>query len=96
MLSCPHAAPAAQVVYASAGRNHSAVVTANGESYTFGLNQYGQLGTGSVKKSKGAEDQALTPQLVRKDGTANTACSSALCLPGLLSTRCCRSVVSRP
>ncbi len=53
-----------QVVYASAGRNHSAVVTATGESYTFGLNQYGQLGTGSVKKSKGSEDQALTPQLV--------------------------------
>ena len=60
----PRAAPAVQVVYASAGRNHSAVVTATGESYTFGLNQYGQLGTGSVKKSKGAEDQALTPQLV--------------------------------
>jgi len=53
-----------QVVYASAGRNHSAVVTATGESYTFGPNPYGQLGTGSVKKSKGSEDQALTPQLV--------------------------------
>lgn len=52
-----------KVVGASAGRNHTAVVTATGESYSFGLNSYGQLGTGSVKKLKGAEDMALTPQL---------------------------------
>lgn len=50
---------------ASAGRNHTSVFTANGESFSFGLNNYGQLGTGNVKKSKGAEDMALTPQLVR-------------------------------
>lgn len=69
-------------------------MTATGESYTFGLNQYGQLGTGSVKKSKGAEDQALTPQLVRKDGAANTACSSiCACLvcsaPDVVVSRSC-------
>lgn len=43
-------------------------MTAGGESYSFGLNSYGQLGTGSVKKLKGAEDMALTPQLVRGPG----------------------------
>ena len=37
-----------RVVAASAGKNHTAVVTAAGESFTFGLNQYGQLGTGQV------------------------------------------------
>ncbi len=64
-MSAPLPPPLVQVVAASAGRNHSAVVTATGESYSFGLNSYGQLGTGSVKKAKGAEDMALTPQLVR-------------------------------
>ncbi|KAI7839928.1 hypothetical protein COHA_006322 [Chlorella ohadii] len=63
-----------KVVYASAGRNHSAVVTATGESYTFGLNQYGQLGTGSVKKSKGAEDQALTPHLALVSKATKVGC----------------------
>ena len=55
-----------KIVAGSAGKSHSAVVTATGESYTFGLNQYGQLGTGQVKKLKGAEDMSLTPQLVRR------------------------------
>jgi hypothetical protein len=40
------------------------VVTATGESFTFGLNSAGQLGTGSVKKVKGGEDMSLVPQKV--------------------------------
>lgn len=31
------------------GKHHSAVVTDNGESYTFGSNLHGQCGTGSIK-----------------------------------------------
>lgn len=54
-----------KVVGGSAGKSHSAVVTDGGESYTFGLNQYGQLGTGAVKKVKGGEDTVLTPVKVR-------------------------------
>jgi alpha-tubulin suppressor-like RCC1 family protein len=53
-----------KVVGGSAGKSHSAVVTATGESFTFGLNSAGQLGTGSVKKVKGGEDMSLVPQKV--------------------------------
>lgn len=70
-----------KVVGGSAGRNHSAVITATGESYTFGLNQYGQLGTGSVKKVKSGEDTALTPQLVSPAGGMGCdAAQSARCM----------------
>ena len=31
------------------GKHHSAVVTSDGESYTFGSNLYGQCGTGTLK-----------------------------------------------
>lgn len=87
MRPLPRAPPPAQVVGASAGRNHTAVVTATGESYSFGLNSYGQLGTGSVKKLKGAEDMALTPQLVgaaplppaEREGRACCCCCCFCC-----------------
>lgn len=63
-----------KIVAASAGRNHTTVVTASGESYSFGLNNYGQLGTGSVKKLKGAEDCVLTPQLSLVSKCSKVAC----------------------
>ena len=39
------------------GKHHSAVVTNNGESYTFGSNLHGQCGTGSIKSKEKAEGQ---------------------------------------
>ena len=59
------------VTGAACGRHHTVVVTAAGESFSFGLNAQGQLGTGSVKKFKGGEDMQLTPQqaAVSKCGT---------------------------
>ena len=55
-----------KVLGGATGRSHSAVFTAAGESFTFGLNSAGQLGTGSVRKAKGGgEDMQFTPQTVR-------------------------------
>ncbi|KAG9443066.1 hypothetical protein H6P81_018920 [Aristolochia fimbriata] len=38
-----------KVVKAGAGRNHTVVVTEDGNSFAFGLNKHGQLGSGSLK-----------------------------------------------
>lgn len=45
------------------GRHHSVVFTSEGESFAWGLNQQGQLGTGSIKKQsvKGFEDIQPSP-----------------------------------
>eukprot|EP00271_Cylindrocystis_brebissonii_P013204 TRINITY_DN32856_c0_g1_i2.p1 TRINITY_DN32856_c0_g1~~TRINITY_DN32856_c0_g1_i2.p1 ORF type:complete len:525 (+),score=120.90 TRINITY_DN32856_c0_g1_i2:199-1773(+) len=37
------------VVKAAAGRKHSSIITEDGSSFSWGLNQHGQLGTGSLK-----------------------------------------------
>ncbi|XP_020245263.1 protein RCC2 isoform X2 [Asparagus officinalis] len=38
-----------KVVRAGAGRNHTVIVTEDGDSFSFGMNKHGQLGTGSIK-----------------------------------------------
>ncbi|CAI9116887.1 OLC1v1018168C1 [Oldenlandia corymbosa var. corymbosa] len=38
-----------KIVKAGAGRNHTVVVTADGDSFAFGFNKHGQLGSGSAK-----------------------------------------------
>lgn len=46
------------------GKHHSAVVTSDGESYTFGSNLHGQCGTGTLKSKDKAEGEwcmVLTP-----------------------------------
>ena len=52
-----------RVVSAACGRFHSVVVTDEGESFSFGLNTYGQLGAGPPAKKlpKGAEDAHALP-----------------------------------
>eukprot|EP00798_Chlamydomonas_sp_ICE-L_P030066 gene30066-35035_t len=73
------------VVSASAGKFHSSVVTKSGASYTWGLNQQGQLGMGSIKKGptqvvKGApkfEDMQLSPVKASLPvGVTATACGA--------------------
>eukprot|EP00775_Hariotina_reticulata_P006166 gene6166-6404_t len=47
---------------ASGGKHHTAVVLQTGESWTWGLNGQGQLGTGSIRKGKNVgEDTQLLP-----------------------------------
>lgn len=41
-----------KVVKAGAGRNHTVVVTEDGNSLSFGWNKHGQLGSGSVKNGE--------------------------------------------
>jgi alpha-tubulin suppressor-like RCC1 family protein len=81
-----------KVVGAAAARNHTVVVTAAGDSYSFGLNQYGQLGTGSVKRGKGVEDLSLVPQLALVSKCSKVACgvdySMWLCGGKLWSAGC--------
>ncbi|KAG1659452.1 hypothetical protein FOA52_007922 [Chlamydomonas sp. UWO 241] len=49
------------VVGGAGGKNHTVVITKDGESWSFGSNQAGQLGMGSIKKGgKGFEDLQLT------------------------------------
>ncbi|KAL6766701.1 hypothetical protein ACKKBG_A37020 [Auxenochlorella protothecoides x Auxenochlorella symbiontica] len=52
-----------KVVGGGCGRHHTVVFTDDGESYSFGLNTYGQLGSGAPAKklAKGAEDMHLAP-----------------------------------
>eukprot|EP00877_Chromochloris_zofingiensis_P014499 jgi/Chrzof1/9302/UNPLg00270.t1 len=47
------------VTGASGGRHHTAVITKDGDSYTFGCNTQGQLGTGSIRKNKNSPDGRL-------------------------------------
>lgn len=41
-----------KIVAAGAGRGHTVVVTDDGNSFAFGWNKHGQLGTGSAKNGK--------------------------------------------
>eukprot|EP00879_Flechtneria_rotunda_P014497 GHRR01015149.1.p1 GENE.GHRR01015149.1~~GHRR01015149.1.p1 ORF type:complete len:445 (+),score=126.49 GHRR01015149.1:103-1437(+) len=63
------------VVKACGGKHHTVVVTKDEESYSFGLNTQGQLGIGSIKKSKNApEDLQLAPIKALVEGAANVSC----------------------
>lgn len=53
-----------KVTGAAGGRHHSVVMTQDGESFSWGLNQQGQLGMGALKKMpavKGFEDVQTSP-----------------------------------
>ncbi|XP_077246488.1 regulator of chromosome condensation (RCC1) family protein isoform X2 [Tasmannia lanceolata] len=39
-----------KIIAAGAGRNHTVVVTEDGNSFSFGFNKHGQLGLGSIKR----------------------------------------------
>jgi alpha-tubulin suppressor-like RCC1 family protein len=41
---------------ASGGKGHTVVVTKDGQSFAFGLNTQGQLGTGSIRRGKGSNE----------------------------------------
>jgi alpha-tubulin suppressor-like RCC1 family protein len=65
-----------RVTGGACGRHHTAVVTAQGESFAWGMNAYGQLGTGVVKKIKGGEDVQLTPQPSLVSRASGVACGA--------------------
>ena len=50
-----------KIVGGACGRHHTALITDSGDGYGMGLNSMGQCGTGSVKKSKGADDILMEP-----------------------------------
>mmetsp|Transcript_24918 Transcript_24918/g.73686 ORF Transcript_24918/g.73686 Transcript_24918/m.73686 type:complete len:462 (-) Transcript_24918:861-2246(-) len=65
------------VVGGAGGRNHSAVITKDGEAFSFGSNQMGQLGVGNIRKGpKGFEDLQLSP--VKAMVAAATAVSAGI------------------
>lgn len=41
-----------KIVRAGSGRNHTVVVTEDGQSLAFGWNKHGQLGSGSVRNGR--------------------------------------------
>lgn len=41
-----------KIIRAAAGKNHTVVVTDDGQSFAFGWNKHGQLGIGSVKNGE--------------------------------------------
>ena len=65
-----------KIAAAACGRHHTAFLTDKGESYTCGLNSYGQCGTGSVKKVKGGEDMLLTPQKAQILNASKVCCGA--------------------
>ncbi|GAB4819969.1 hypothetical protein N2152v2_007015 [Parachlorella kessleri] len=63
-----------KIVGGAAGRHHSVVYTATGESFAWGGNSFGQCGTGSVKKVKGGEDNILTPTMAIVSKCSGVSC----------------------
>lgn len=53
------------------GKNHTVLVMDNGNSYAWGSNQYGQLGTGSLKN-----DQELSPVPTLVQNATDVACGA--------------------
>lgn len=47
-----------KAIAAACGKNHTIVLTADGECYGFGTNNFGELAIGSVKPTKGKDDRA--------------------------------------
>ncbi|XP_067640218.1 E3 ubiquitin-protein ligase highwire isoform X3 [Eurosta solidaginis] len=67
MLSLPSNSPVVQV---SCGLHHTVVLTLEGEVYTFGSNQYGQLGTGDLQPPNG-------PVRVHVSGAISQVCAGS-------------------
>lgn len=65
-----------KITGAACGRHHSAIITSAGDSYTMGLNTYGQCGIGSVKKSKTVEDMQLAPVKAHVSNALAVACGA--------------------
>eukprot|EP00882_Tetradesmus_deserticola_P033115 GHRQ01037798.1.p1 GENE.GHRQ01037798.1~~GHRQ01037798.1.p1 ORF type:complete len:215 (+),score=78.28 GHRQ01037798.1:166-810(+) len=65
------------VVAACGGKHHTVVVTREGQSFGFGLNSQGQLGIGSIKKTKATpEDRQLSPVKALVDNAARVSCGA--------------------
>ncbi|KAK9835229.1 hypothetical protein WJX81_007521 [Elliptochloris bilobata] len=64
------------IVSGSGGKNHSAVLTDDGHSYTFGSNLHGQCGTGSVKSTTKNEELFLLPVRALVEKCASVACGA--------------------
>mmetsp|Transcript_40455 Transcript_40455/g.114559 ORF Transcript_40455/g.114559 Transcript_40455/m.114559 type:complete len:458 (+) Transcript_40455:142-1515(+) len=64
------------VVSASAGKNHSIVVTDDGKCFSFGSNQYGQLGIGECKSSPKVEELHKLPLETRAPPCKKVACGA--------------------
>ncbi|KAF6255653.1 RCC1/BLIP-II [Scenedesmus sp. NREL 46B-D3] len=65
------------VVAACGGKHHTVVVTRDGHSFSFGLNSQGQLGIGSIKKTKATpEDLQLAPVKALMDNAATVSCGA--------------------
>ncbi|XP_054087808.1 E3 ubiquitin-protein ligase highwire isoform X1 [Zeugodacus cucurbitae] len=67
MLNLPSSSPVVQV---SCGLHHTVVLTLAGEVYTFGSNQYGQLGTGDLQPVNG-------PVKVHVQGAISQVCAGS-------------------
>eukprot|EP00884_Botryococcus_braunii_P006899 jgi/Botrbrau1/1620/Bobra.0185s0035.1 len=64
------------VVQGSGGKNHSAIVTADGDSFTFGSNLSGQCGTGVLKSKEKNEELILTPVKAEVSRCSYVACGA--------------------
>ncbi|GBF95566.1 hypothetical protein Rsub_08547 [Raphidocelis subcapitata] len=63
------------VVKASGGKGHTVVVAKDGQSFAFGLNTAGQLGTGSIRRGKGSPDDVqLSPVKCAVEAATDVAC----------------------
>ncbi|AEE29909.1 putative regulator of chromosome condensation 1/beta-lactamase-inhibitor protein II [Arabidopsis thaliana] len=66
-----------KIVKAAAGRNHTVVVSDDGQSLGFGWNKYGQLGLGSAKNGFVSVEVESTPlPCVVSDEVTNVACGA--------------------
>ncbi|KIZ03267.1 putative Protein RCC2 like protein, partial [Monoraphidium neglectum] len=63
------------IIKASGGKHHSVVVTKDGQSFGFGLNTMGQLGTGSIRRGKNSPDDIqLAPVKCAVEAATDVAC----------------------
>ncbi|KAL3142373.1 hypothetical protein ABBQ38_002709 [Trebouxia sp. C0009 RCD-2024] len=65
-----------KVIAGAGGKHHSAVVTSDGESYTFGSNLHGQCGTGTLKSKDKAEELIQSPALASVSSCTDVSCGN--------------------
>ncbi|XP_010498413.1 PREDICTED: protein RCC2 [Camelina sativa] len=66
-----------KIVKAAAGRNHTVVVSDDGQSLAFGWNKYGQLGSGSAKNGFVSVEVESSPlPCIVSDEVTNVACGA--------------------